>query len=576
MLPTYTRSSPHQHQNFRSHRHISRGLVIILLLSFCFIPKLLQGSLPRSAPKPGDICTQEAPLNPKENSAIAASLAGLYDTPKFKERAVEWLAGAVKIPTETFEDMGEIGKDGRWDSLAKFHSYLRTAFPKVHASLNLTKVNTYGLVYHWQGSDDSLKPILLAAHQDVVPVDPSTASEWIHPPYSGHFDGEFIWGRGCADDKSGVIGMLSSLEGLLENEFKPTRSLVLALGFDEEISGFFGAHKISEYLLEKYAKDGFAFLIDEGGSYTQEEGVAFATPGVTEKGAMDVRITVSAPGGHSSIPPPHTSIGLLSLMIARIESHPHMPSITRSSPIYSGLQCRAAHDPALSGPLRADIQKSLHSQKALKRVEETLFNGPQGKSLKALFGTTQAADMIEGGIKSNALPERASAVVNHRLDIHSSSSAIIDHLTKVLMPLAKHFDLAFSAGGVNITSPANPAGALVISDAFGRTFEPAPITPTNAAPYKLLSGTIRAAYANGRGRTSGNEMIVAPGMAAGNTDTRHYWALTQHIFRYKHLAAADLFHEIHTTNEALKAEGFVESIRFFTTLILNADESKEF
>jgi len=76
-----------------------------------------------------------------------------------------------------------------------------------HATLSLTKVNTFGLVYVWSGSDTSLKPILLAAHQggcgdissasriqitvmeDVVPVDPTTVDQWLYPPYSGYFDG---------------------------------------------------------------------------------------------------------------------------------------------------------------------------------------------------------------------------------------------------------------------------------------------------------------------------------------------------------------------------------------------------
>jgi len=58
-----------------------------------------------------------------------------------------------------------------------------------HGSLTLTKVNTYGLLYEWKGSDDSLKPLLLVAHQDVVPVDPDTIDEWTYPPYSGYYDG---------------------------------------------------------------------------------------------------------------------------------------------------------------------------------------------------------------------------------------------------------------------------------------------------------------------------------------------------------------------------------------------------
>ena len=61
--------------------------------------------------------------------------------------------------------MGPIGEDPRWLVFEPFHEYLAKAFPLVHANLKLTKVNTWGLVYDWEGSDASLKPLLLAAHQ---------------------------------------------------------------------------------------------------------------------------------------------------------------------------------------------------------------------------------------------------------------------------------------------------------------------------------------------------------------------------------------------------------------------------
>ena len=34
-----------------------------------------------------------------------------------------------------------------------------------HSTLELTKVNTHGLIYVWKGSDTTLKPLLLAGHQ---------------------------------------------------------------------------------------------------------------------------------------------------------------------------------------------------------------------------------------------------------------------------------------------------------------------------------------------------------------------------------------------------------------------------
>jgi Gly-Xaa carboxypeptidase len=65
---------------------------------------------------------------------------------------------------------------------------------------------------------------------DVVPVNPDTVDQWEHPPYSGYFDGERIWGRGSSDDKSGLIATMSAVETLLEHHFQPTRTIVLSFG----------------------------------------------------------------------------------------------------------------------------------------------------------------------------------------------------------------------------------------------------------------------------------------------------------------------------------------------------------
>jgi Gly-Xaa carboxypeptidase len=49
---------------------------------------------------------------------------------------------------------------------------------------------------------------------------------------------------------------------------------------------------------------------------------------------------------------------------------------------------------------------------ALQRLEAELT---KDINLRALIGTTQAIDLVQGGVKSNALPEEAWAVVNHRI-----------------------------------------------------------------------------------------------------------------------------------------------------------------
>jgi Gly-Xaa carboxypeptidase len=107
------------------------------------------------------------------------------------------------------------------------------------------------------------------AHQDVTPVDPKTIDDWAYPPYSGHYDGKRIWGRGAIDDKSGLMGILIAIETLLEEGFTPAREVVLSFGFDEEISGNHGAKYMAKELETLYGEDSFAVILDEGGGYTE-------------------------------------------------------------------------------------------------------------------------------------------------------------------------------------------------------------------------------------------------------------------------------------------------------------------
>lgn len=89
-------------------------------------------------------------------------------------------------------------------------------------------------------------------------------------------------------------------------------------------------------------------------------------------------------------------------------------SQARGSPIYKNYQCVARHAPDLPDLLRRDIIDAEHSEKALQSAEKGLF---KNATIKNLVGTTQAIDLVHGGVKVNALPERAYAVVNHRVSV---------------------------------------------------------------------------------------------------------------------------------------------------------------
>lgn len=68
---------------------------------------------------------------------------------------------------------------------------------------------------------------------------------------------------------------------------------------------------------------------------------------------------------------------------------------------YDLLKCLAAHSPKMSNNLRKAIIESTHSDRALEDAEAILFQDP---TFKALVGTTQAIDLIGGGVKAYVLP----------------------------------------------------------------------------------------------------------------------------------------------------------------------------
>lgn len=116
-------------------------------------------------------------------------------------------------------------------------------------------------------------------------------------PFSGHYDGTYLWGRGSVDTKNTVSGTLEAATLLLEAGFVPRRTVLLAFGFDEESRSTGGAGKIAEYLTGIYGEGGIAFVVDEGGlgigPSKEFGGGAFALPATAEKGSINVKSVLS-------------------------------------------------------------------------------------------------------------------------------------------------------------------------------------------------------------------------------------------------------------------------------------------
>lgn len=154
--------------------------------------------------------------------------------------------------------------------------------------------------------------------------------------------------------------------------------------------------------------------INNVGYHTDTDGARFALLAVAEKGWQDVKIEISTAGGHSSVPPEHTSIGILANALVHLENHPQPPHLDRSSPVYGQLLCRAQHAPELPETLRELVRGSVKSDVALGSLLAILLENDEKRLLRSLLSTTQAIHLIHGGVKINALPEHAEAWINYR------------------------------------------------------------------------------------------------------------------------------------------------------------------
>ncbi|OCF30619.1 hypothetical protein I316_07747 [Kwoniella heveanensis BCC8398] len=536
-----------------------------------------------------DTCGQAEPILPSLD---------LHNTSKVwdhKQKIIEWHQGVIRIPTQIYDDIGDSDVDERWEPFGDLHKYLEKTYPLVHKHLKKTNINTYGLIFEWEGSDSSLQPIFLAAHQDVVPVLPETRDQWVHEPFSGHYDGEYIWGRGSGDDKSGLTSILAAIELLLsDSSFKPRRTVILGFGQDEEQGGGRGAPAIRDWVISKYGKDSISLLIDEGSGIQEIWGRTFGLPAVAEKGTVNINVTVSTLGGHSSVPPDHTNIGLTARLITEIEDHPHSPSLNDKSPIWGFLQCAARYADEIPQKIKDTTLKSIGGDKdAFEELPGLLISsdyggarkGPgQGSVARALISTTQATDIIRGGLKANALPEIVSFLVNNRIDVSSSVSELESQIYNVLLPRAQTLNLSISGFGQSWSPSSEARGHVQLGTAGNKGgLDPAPITPTGlgVGAWELLAGTSRGVWASRPevsedGRIAelgeGDDLTFAPYLGTGNTDTSKYWDLTRHIYRWRHFPDKDN-QGAHTINEHVSANSLIEFVRFYQAIILNADAS---
>jgi carboxypeptidase PM20D1 len=441
------------------------------------------------------------------------------------EGAAERLAGALRIPTISHEDPAAFDSE----PFRSLHAYLEATFPQVYSRLRREVVATHSLLYTWEGSDPSLKPILLIGHLDVVPVEPGTEQRWEQEPFGGRIAGGFIWGRGAVDNKSAVVGTLEAVEMLLSERFRPARTVYLAYGHDEEVGGAAGAREIGALLKHRGVE--LEMVLDEGGVIGDGIFAGISQPvalvGIAEKGFVSIELSTAAQGGHSSLPPRQSAVGILSAAIARLEENPMSTRLE--------LPTRQLFDQI--GPFFSFAQRAVFANLWLTRplVMRNLEDNP---TTNAMVRTTTAATIFQAGTKDNVLPSQARAVINFRILPGDSIGSVMQHVRSVITDRRVDIKIVgrFSA-------------------------EPSAVSSTDSGSFVKLEQAVRSTIP---------DAIVAPYLVVVVTDARYYADLSRNVFRFLplRLTAADLA-RMHGANERIAIPNYENAIRVYRQLIIN-------
>jgi carboxypeptidase PM20D1 len=315
-----------------------------------------------------------------------------------------------------------------------------------------------------------------------------------------------------------------ALESMFKRGFTPSCDIYLALGHDEELGGGEGAKILAKYFAHQGIR--FSLVLDEGG-FISDGALPLNKPVadvcVAEKGIMDVTLSASAPGGHSSRPPGQTAASQLCEAVCRICFRPRP---ARLIPLVKDNLRTIA--PWLDAPYRRYIASPrIYGKKILRHLCAS-------DRTAALARTTIAATMLNGGIAANVLPTSSGATLNIRLLPGDDPEGLIMWIKALTRDLGVKAEVVFSEA---TSSPPD----------------------YKSAAFNTFSQAVRDVFPG---------IPIVPGLLSGASDARHYIPFSDTVIRFSPfiLSSGELA-SAHAENERVAVASLGAAVQFYRRVI---------
>ena len=312
-----------------------------------------------------------------------------------------------------------------------------------------------------EGTDKKLPGIVLHGHLDVVPVE---KEKWSKPAFEAIIDKNMIWGRGAVDMKNGNAMILASLYKLINNGWKPKRTISLIFFADEEAGGLFGSHYVTKNYPE-YFENATEAIGEVGGfSHTLSNGVRLYLIETAQKGLAWMKLTAKGTAGHGSMTNNDNAINKISTAITNLSTHKFPITIKDS---VRGLleETAIAHG-------------MIFDENDPEKVVALL--GTLAKLVSATLSDTANPTMLTAGYKVNVIPGEATAYVDGRF-LPGNSETFLKEIKAVVGK-----DISVEAETLDVALEAPFKSGIVESMVNALSIEdPA----AKVVPYMLSGGT---------------------------------------------------------------------------------------
>jgi acetylornithine deacetylase/succinyl-diaminopimelate desuccinylase-like protein len=361
------------------------------------------------------------------------------------------------------------------------------------------------------------KRLLFMSHTDVVPVEDE--SLWEHPPFSGTIDRGRIYGRGSDDDKADVAAYCMAIVLLQRAGVQLEGELVWLAAADEESGGRWGAGWVADHFADSVRAD---VAINEGGGVPVKMPTGLIYPvSLGEKGRLEARVTRRGRSGHASVPwRADNPVPVLAEAIQRIAAYE--PEIDVSHPYFRSVLGALGFSQA---PTAENID----------RIAEGLSDPALGSFFKAASRITITPTMLQAGVKSNSIADRATVVCDVRALPGQDDEFVKRELEHVLQGLDVSIEVDFTA--VSNASPADSPFINNMRRALGQAL--------GEQPFRFV-----------------------PSLSVGFTDSRFLRPLGTQVYGFSphHPNAEHVRSGVHGNNEFMEIESLLLRTKFALAL----------